>query len=353
MLSKVIIYQHQQQIYTFAYRDELLNFVVVEDLDTLPTESILRGKITKLNHANRTAFIEYGTGQYGYINLPTWLKVQEGSNLIAQLSWHGNHEKQAKLRYGWQLVGKHLIYAGSANETKINGKNLSSQMSSKLLTLLAKFPAIWSVRSRVNMATDEDAILSEAHDLYSQAKLIESNTNSGVLASGLPAYLKLLRSLPLVSDGEVITNSQTAYELVAKLQDSWLLDVISYKSNLDYNSAIKNYQDLLTQSQVMVAGGAMLDIHTVAGINIIDVNTGTLNLSGSKVNFIVLDEIYRQICLRNLQGIILIDVIKNMHQSDEQRIVSYLQKLFSIDISKAKVLGFSHSGLLEIIRNKV
>ena len=66
----------------------------------------------------------------------------------------------------------------------------------------------------------------------------------------------------------------------------------------------------------------------------------------------VLDAIYQQICLRNLQGIILLDLVKNMSDVEQQRILLYLTKLFKNDLTNTKILGFSHSGLCEIIRNK-
>jgi Ribonuclease G/E len=66
----------------------------------------------------------------------------------------------------------------------------------------------------------------------------------------------------------------------------------------------------------------------------------------------VLDTIYQQICLRNLQGIILLDLLKNMTTTEQEQVIEYLKKLFKHDITNTKVLGFSHSGLCELIRQK-
>lgn len=352
MLDKVLIYQQEERIYTFAYALGKLQFILLDDNDSIATESIFRARISKINHANHTAFIEYLPQQFGYINLPTWLKVQTGTSVLAQLTWNGDSTKQAKFRYGAEIVGKYLIYSADSNLLEIQAKNLLPELRLKLDDVLQGIPAKWRLRSALQLDTDNDAILAEANYLKMQAEKLQTTNATGLLVDGLPDYAKLLRNISLSADGEIITNSKHIYDEMSKLQDAWLLDVISYQSGLNCQVNIDEYNTLIGQSLVALANGCTLEIHTVSGITIIDVNSGSSNLTSAKLNFIILDEIYQQICLRNLQGIILIDVIKNMSHADEQKIILYLQKLFRADISKTKVLGFSNSGLLELIRNK-
>ncbi|MDD3267324.1 MAG: hypothetical protein PHC75_09135, partial [Burkholderiales bacterium] len=77
-IDKVIIYRENDLIYSFAYSKEKLYFTVLDKVDDLYSESILPIKITKLNKASHSAFLEYGNKQTGYINLPKWLKTQDG-----------------------------------------------------------------------------------------------------------------------------------------------------------------------------------------------------------------------------------------------------------------------------------
>lgn len=351
-LSKVLIHQKDNTVYAFAYAGKKLKFVTVDEVDSVSSEAVFRAKVCKLNHANQTAFIEYIPNATGYINLPSNVTVQDGSVINVQLSWLGNDIKQAKFRYGWELIGKHLIYSAPSKQTKITGKNVSLQLLDKLNTLLVNFPANWRLRSALNMATDSATILAEAQILSERANVIESRLRMHLLDIGVPNYCKLLRSFDLVEDGEVITNCEAAYDELTEWQDAWQLDVISYDKYLDCNDLILWYNDIVNNSYVELLNGSSLEINTVSGINIIDVNSGKLTISGGNLNFILLDSIYQQICLRNLQGIILIDAIKNMNQNDKQKIIAYLNKLFKDDITKCKVLGFSHSGLIELVRNK-
>lgn len=351
-LSKVVIYHTGDIVYSFAYSSGKLVFVTVDDINNVSSEAIFRAKVRKVNHANRTAFVEYLPDITGYLNLPQWLKVQDGSIIPVQLSWLGDVKKQAKLRYDWQLVGKYLIYTSNSQLLKINAKNMSKQLLTKLENLLINFPAQWQPRTALEMDTDDDAILVEAKILFDRAVAIKAQDKLYSLARGVPNYCKLLRSFDLAADSEIVTNYEPAYDDLSDWQDAWQLDIISYDKHLDFGEMVLWWQELTHSHVVEMSNGASLEIHTVAGINIIDINSGSMAVSGSRLNMLLLDEVYRQICLRNLQGIILIDVIKNMSENEQQTVVNYLNKLFKRDISKCNVLGFSHSGLLELVRNK-
>lgn len=351
LINKLIICRSDDRIYAFAYSVDKLVFVT-EDFSTIHSESIFRGKITKLNLANRSAFIEYLPGVSGFINLPSKLNVQCGSLLPVQLTWLGDENKQAKLRHNWCLVGKYVVYAGDKRAC-IQANQISQALRDQLASLLDELPAHWAIRSCVTEASDFACVVAEMKLLYQQANAINASFSTfGQIYSGLANYLKLIRALILADGCEIISNDQEIHQSLLAYQDLWQIDVLSFDPKLTATDLINQYQDLLATKLVKLANGAALEVNTVSGITIIDINSSQLNLSSGKLNFLVLDAIYQQICLRNLQGIILLDLIKNMSELEQQQIINYLTKLFKYDITNTKVLGFSHSGLCEIIRNK-
>ncbi|MDD3266076.1 MAG: ribonuclease E/G, partial [Burkholderiales bacterium] len=274
------------------------------------------------------------------------LKTQDGSKLHAQLTWPGDDTKQAKFRAGWQLIGKYIVYNSKSTELTFTNKNIPQEIFTKLTAALQSLPANWSIRSSVNNKIDIELLRDEAKEIYHIATQIETNHAECYL--GIANYLKIFRELSISDDLEVTTNCQNIHAELIKKQDLWLIDAISYKKTLTPSIDISE----INQPCVTLENGSMLDIGSYAGINIIDINSGSNNTNKQTTNFLILDEVYRQICIRNLQGIILVDVIKDSSLLHNEKIISYLQKLFRQDISQTKILGFSNSGLLEIIRNK-
>ncbi len=349
-LSKVLIAVQDGKIYTFAFSLDKLMFVM-HDSQQFTSETIFRARIDKLNQLNNSAFVSYADGQTGFINLELGTKVQNGSILPLQLVWHGDDHKQSKLRTNWQLVGKYVVYRGD-KLNRVSAK-ISNIVRDKFKVLLDKYPGDWVVRSSVNESTNFDCITSEMIQLYSQAQYIQTNAVHDMIYSGIPNYLKLLRNLALDDDCEIICNCSQIHQSLIAYQDMWQLDILTFDPRLNVENLINDYQKLLTTVIVETNSGATLEINRVSGINVIDVNNRLQNISNSKLNFLILDEVYQQICLRNLQGIILIDLIKNMTQEQQDNVMDYLKKIFKFDVSNTKVLGFSHSGLCELIRNKI
>ena len=98
--------------------------------------------------------------------------------------------------------------------------------------------------------------------------------------------------------------------------------------------------------------GITLEINQLSGINLIDINSQDTNLAFYQVNYLAIDVIIHQIWLRDLTGIILIDFIKNMSLSEQQKIVNKLTSILSKDWRKSDVLGFTRAEICEIIRSK-
>ncbi len=348
MLTKVIVYNDKDFIYSFAYCGKELKFVLT-DKPGIASEAIFLARITKFNQANRTAFIEYLPGKTGFINLGTHAKVHDGSTLAVQLTWLGDGQKAAKFRDSWQLVGKYLVYTPSKSSKIVNKYHACAATLTEIPNI---YPGQWVIRSCVSSKADISHVLAEAKLIHEEGQQIQMAAEPGLYYAGVSNYRKLLRSIKLSPECEIITNDSSINQDLLSLQDLWQIDAITFDPGLNGQALIEHYKQQLLATIVTLANGASLEINTFAGITIIDVNSAKVALNGGSLNFLVLDEIYQQICIRNLQGIILLDLIKNMNKEQEEKIINYLEKLFKSDVTHTKILGFSNAGLCEIIRNK-
>ncbi len=105
--------------------------------------------------------------------------------------------------------------------------------------------------------------------------------------------------------------------------------------------------------------GAYLIFDQTEALAVIDVNTGkftgTTSLEDTvfQTNLMAVKEIARQIRLRNLAGIIIIDFIDMSSDQQREKVIALLEKELSRDKTKVNVLGFTSLGLLELTRKKV
>ena len=277
-------------------------------------------------------------------------KLQDGANLLVQLTWLGDESKQAKFRTGIQLVGKYVVAASAGIGADCSRASVAQRET--LSQAMLDYPAKWTLRSSVKQLNDIEPVLLEIERIGMQLTKLATLSTGDEIITGVPNYLKLLRSLALAPECLIISNDKLVDQQLLHLQDCWLLDAIEYNPRLDMENELAAYRELLASSSYNLANGASLEIHCLSGINLIDVNSDKAKFSRSKLNFLVLDTIYQQICLRNLQGIILLDLLKNMTTIEQDQVIEYLKKLFKHDITNTKVLGFSHSGLCELIRQK-
>ena len=345
MLTRLEVIRATDKIYSLAYTGERLIFTVVETAGCC-SEAIYLATISRINHQSRSAFITYGAGLSGFVNLPTGLNVQEGSSLRVQMVWCGDEKKQPKFRCDWQLVGKYVVYTPGNAKLKSSGQ--TKELVVALDAAVQEYPGNWVVRSCVKFMPQMPLVIAEMKLLHARGQAVIGGQDF----DGTPGYLRILRSLTLAPDCEIITNDRQINQQLLSYQDLWQIDAVTYNPTLDAVVAVAKFESLVNLSNYQLGNGGNLEIYTVGGINLIDVNSGRVVLSHDKLNFAMLDEIYRQICIRNLQGIILLDLLKNQSPTAQERVIEYLKKLFKCDITNTRVLGFSHSGLCELIRNR-
>ena len=111
--------------------------------------------------------------------------------------------------------------------------------------------------------------------------------------------------------------------------------------------------------KVWLKSGGYIVIDTTEALTVIDVNTGkyvgTTDLEDTvyQTNMEATTEIAKQLRLRDIGGIIIVDFIDMTNEKYEQDVLNKLEKALSKDRTKTKILGITHLGLVEITRKKV
>ena len=129
--------------------------------------------------------------------------------------------------------------------------------------------------------------------------------------------------------------------------------------NLFEDKDVERQINKIFESKVYLKSKAYIIIEPTEGLVVIDVNSGGFNKklgqeeTAFKVNCEAAQEIARQLILRDLGGIIVIDFIDMEKESHRREVLNILKKALSNDRAKYDILGISKFGLVEMTRERI
>ncbi|MCE3269214.1 MAG: hypothetical protein K0R49_1466 [Burkholderiales bacterium] len=340
MLTKLMIIEEGNIIQSFGYNESGILIYNLVESKIANLEAIYKARVNSVNKKSKFAYINYLPNLQGIINLRN-TNVQAGSDLLCQMVWQGDKNKLPKFSEEIKLIGKYVIILPTTTQ-----HFFSRQLRSSQTTLSEKYKGIGIIfRSHIDCITNQKLIDNEIKLLSIQAGLLKSwpEKSAGQLTSHSYKFMQLLREAKLSPAIEVFTNTRVIFNHLTSYRDLWQLNAI----NLDTSLIFPPVDELPNKHAEF-----SLEIHKLSGINLIDINSKNAPLNFYQVNYLACEEIVRQICLRDLTGIILLDFIKNMSQEEQQKLITKLAALLEIDWRKNQMLGFTKAGICEIIRNK-
>lgn len=206
-------------------------------------------------------------------------------------------------------------------------------------------------------------------DVY--ADLLEKaahRSDYSVLCEPLPKYQELVSSLTAVDGSayeKILTDDKVIFEELKCFLSVHYPDVSDklhfYEDCLVPLSVLYGLEGKLTEAvadKVWLKCGGFLYIEPTQAMTVIDVNSGKYDKKSDreetyfKVNLEAAEEIARQIFLRNLSGIIVIDFINMENVGHKEELLKTLTNVLQNDANSARVWGFTRLGLVEITRKK-
>lgn len=340
------------------------------------TGNIYLGKVTNVEKSLQAVFISYGGEKMGFLNKkelpqaqnkpdkPIESLVTEGQSLIVQVIKEAYQQKGAVLTANITLPGNHVVYlpyGGYLAVSKKLNNNTSQDLKNRFSDFLQeKEGGI----IRTSAATISDVKLEqEFKQLRQEWKELK---NKSINASP-PALLWEDELLPgrlikkYVSHGidQIICDDPSVARLIrSKFSD--LKDKVFWHDDWEEKLpfGITQLIDQLVNPYVTVPGGAELVIEQTEAMAVIDVNSRhqgkkmTKNETALQVNTAVVPELVRQVRLRNLSGMILVDFITMKTESDRKKILRLLRQEVKKDMARIEIHGFTALGLLELTRKR-
>lgn len=297
--------------------------------------------------------------------------LAQGDRVLVQVERDPVKTKQASVTGKLKLTGKYLILLHDCPGIKFSGKLNKTQEARILQILSGQDVSSYGFIVRTNAAeASEEQILKEAvrlSDFYRElCKSGVACKKGTVLYRHLPEYAEFLRDLPQDSLSEVYTDHEEIYRVLTEQYCMfWPEDrdkIHFYNDQALSMTALYNLEKIIreaTDKKVYLNSGASLIIEPTETLTVIDVNTGKA-VNGRKekdetfykINLEAATEAMRQIRLRNLSGMILIDFINMESEQKEQELIHFVKMLAKEDRVSVSVIDMTGLKLLELTRRR-
>ncbi len=296
---------------------------------------------------------------------------QQGKKLIVQISKDAVKLKAPCVTTNLNFPGKYLVLT---TENTILG--ISSKIEKETKEVLRKWlePCMdgsFGIVVRTNAATAEKAkIMQEFEFLKSRLERIrtigEHRNSFTLLEEAMPFYIESIRDIYAEDLIQIRTDVSEYYDKIKQYlqeyQQTELDKLAFYEDKLITLSSLYSLRSLMEdclRERVWLKSGGFLVIQQTEAFVCIDVNSGKFvgkkkeQETYRKINLEAAEEIARQLRLRNLSGIILIDFINMVSQDHRDELVHVLQKHLRKDPVKAKIIDMTPLHIVEMTRQRV
>ena len=398
-MNKLIITRWKERVLTALGSDREIVELSLEEKTSI-LGNIYIGRISRIVKNLNSAFVEFGEGLTGYYSLsdnpvsllaapeavpssshqddpvsqnPNDISSQflkGGDSLIVQVAKDAVKTKDPVLTSNLNFAGKYSVLTVGKKSvsfsSKIHDRTWKDQIRPKLEELIGKETGIIV---RTNGYEMEDELLAEVSGLlklYREIRTAASyRTCKSLLYQAEPEYIKSLKGSRTGALEEILTDQRDVYDRIYRYlecnQPEDLVKLRYYEDpliSLANLYSLKNAMDQACQRRVWLKSGGYLVIEHTEPMVVIDVNTG--KYSGKKnqadtirmINLEAAKEICRQLRLRNLSGIILVDFIDMREDQDKALLLEKLREFAKPDPVKTTVVDITQLNLVELTRKK-
>jgi Rne/Rng family ribonuclease len=299
--------------------------------------------------------------------------LKAGQDIVIQIAKEPLGKKGARITSHVALPGRFLVYMPTVHHTGVSRKIISAENRSRLRRLVSEasqsYPGGFIVRTAAGGATD-DEIRADIDFLGKTWNDIKQKSEERKAPSLLHRDLDLVERMlrDYVSDDftAIWIDNEEEYgkvvDFVSRFQPKLVNRVKLYtkETPIFEEFGIQHELDKALRAKVWLKSGGYIVINHTEALVAIDVNTGKFVGKGStrledtivKTNLEAVKEIVRQIRLRDLGGIIVVDFIDMEERRNREKVLSALQQALEEDKAPSKALSFNEFGLVCITRKR-
>lgn len=346
--------------------------------------NIYLGIVRDIVPGMQAAFIDIGTDKKSFIHVKDVVPqvdekiekkfegkikdlVKTGQKILIQVQKDSNDKKGARTSTHIKLTGKYVILMPKTNIVTISQKIENEKEKERLINILkSKLPENTGaiIRTAAENKTSQEINLDLEQLMKKWEKIkskYEQGGNNPQLLYKSPSIIeKLILDLPEDRIEKIEVNDQKEYEEIKDIiEDAHENIKLEVQQNLLEKYELEKQIEKTKQRKIWLNCGGFITIDPTEALVAIDVNSGkftgksTLEETVYKVNYEATIEIAKQLRLRDIGGIIIIDYIDMQKEENKEKIEKLLKESLKQDRAKTQVEGFTKLNLMELTRKHI
>jgi len=352
--------------------------------------NIYIGKVENVLQGMQSAFINIGQEKNTFIHLKDILpkvdikdgvvqetkKIKElikpGMPLLIQVKKDFTESKGAKVSTHVSINSRYIVFMPETTIVTVSQKIENEEEKIRLTNIAKRYlPENCGAIIRTLAENKAEEVIKKDIEIATEKwnnikKLYEENKNNNkfpkLIYKSHNVIKKLLIDLVDKDLEKITVNTKEDYEYINKILKEFdaNVELILEEDNfLEERPIIKSQIEKSEQRKVWLKCGGFITIDKTEALTAIDVNSGKYigkdNVESTiyKVNKEASIEIAKQLKLRDIGGIIIIDYINMQAEENNQKIVEVLKEELKKDRTKTQIIGFSKLNLLELTRKHI
>ena len=368
---------------------KLIEYYEEEDTIERKEGNIYIGIVKDVIKGMQSAFVDIGTEKNSFIHLKDILpKVDEkkqkydenidisqvakqGQKLLVQVKKDSNEKKGARVSTHINLPSKYIVFMPNTDIVTVSQKIEDEKEQQRLIELVKENLSKGNgAIIRTSAEGKEKEIIEDIKNIenkwnkITQTSINPNQNNPQLLYKSEDIVEKILIDLTDKVINEIIVNDKKEYKRIEELkkENKEYTNIkleIQEGENLFEKINIEKQIEKSQNRKVWLKCGGFITIDKTEALTAIDVNTGkytgnkNLEQTVFKVNKEATIEIAKQIRLRDIGGIIIIDYIDMKKQEDREQIEKILREELKKDRTKTQVEGFTNLDLMELTRKHI
>lgn len=393
MAEEIIISVSELETRVAVVEQGLLQEIFIERFHTRGTVgNIYKAKVARILPGMQSAFVDIGQARTAFMHITDLVDSHElvmhergvepnhppisdilhdGQELMVQVTKEPISTKGARVSASISLASRFLVYMPETSHIGISQRIEDESERTRLKAVLAQIHVPeqgdgFIVRTASERAEAEE-ILRDAELLRHRWQAIRADSKMAAPAliyEDLPLHLRVMRDIINKDTARILVNNQDIFQILKK----FLADFIPEKSDclemaslsvplFDAHNLEDQIESALTQKVPLKSGGYLIIDQTEA-MTTVDVNTGAyvgrrdLEDTIYRTNLEAAAAIPRQLKLRNIGGIVIIDFIDMINEEHKRQVLRTLEKGQQSDRVKWKITEISDLGLVEMTRKR-
>jgi ribonuclease G len=388
-MKEIIIYEENENKTIMYVENQKIIEKYEENEDNYTIEgNIYIGKVQNILSGLQAAFVDLGNGKNAFIHLKDILpkrnvleeaevikndencKIQDyikpGMPLIVEVKRDETSNKGARVSTHISIKGRFIVYMPNATFITVSQKITDKTRKKELIEIAKKYlpENTGAILRTVSMeATDEEIIedINEQVKKWENIKKLEVEEYPKKIFDAGGIIKKIIIDLADTSLDRIVVNSKEMEEKVKGILKEINKSIKIVNTNEDIFSWYNLRKELINANnrKVWLKNGGFITIDKTEALTAIDVNSGKfigkndVEETVYQVNEQAVDEIARQIRLRDIGGIILIDFIDMYNDAHKEKIIELMREKIKSDRSRVQVEEFTKLNLLEITRKHI